>query len=129
MNALKLIPKYSLWHYSTAIVDMFRIDGNIFWFLWHFFSVPDTLRTFFSPWERMGERYKKTLDIESLASTFIVNTLMRIVGIIMRTILLFFALVFFFIAFVVVIFTFFLWILMPFILFSLVFFGVGAFLN
>ncbi len=126
MNAIKLVPIYLLWHYSTAFLDMFRIFGNIFWFLWHFFSVPDTLRTFFSPWERMGEGYKKGFDIEAVASTFVVNTLMRIVGIIMRTILLFFALVCFFVTFLVVSVSFLIWILIPFILISLAFFGISA---
>ncbi len=129
MNAIKLVPIYLRWHYSTAFVDLIRLDGNIFWFLWHFFSVPDTFRTFFSPWERMSDRYKKGFDIEELASTLIANTLMRIVGMFMRTILLFFALVCFFVAFVVVLVCFFLWIFLPVILISLAFFGIMGLLN
>jgi hypothetical protein len=129
MNAIKLFPIYLRWHYSTAFVDMVRIDGNIFWFLWHFFSVPDTFRTFFSPWQRMGEKYKKSLDIEDWTSTFLVNTLMRIVGIIMRLILLFFALVCFLIAFFVIAICFFIWIFIPFILIGLAVLGISALFN
>lgn len=126
MNALKLTPIYLRWHYSTALVDMFRIDRNIFWFLWHFFSVPDTLRTFFSPWQRMGERYKKGLDIESFASTLITNTIMRVVGILMRTILLFSALIFFIISSIVIAITFFIWFFLPFILLGLAYFAIKS---
>jgi hypothetical protein len=129
MNTIKLIPIYLRWHYSIAFVDMIRIDGNIFWFLWHFFSVPDTFRTFFSPWERMGDKYKKGLDIERIASTFVVNTLMRIVGMIMRTILLLFALFCSFVALVVVVVCFFLWIFIPAILILLAFFGIMGLYN
>lgn len=126
MNTLRLVPLYLRWHYSTAFLDMLRIDGNIFWFLWHFFSVSDTFRTFFSPWERMGEKYKKKLDIEELASTFVVNTLMRIVGIIMRTILLFLALICFIITFMVLAIGFLIWIFLPAILLMLAFLGINA---
>ena len=129
MNAIKLVPIYLRWHYSTALLDISRIDGDIFWFLWHFFSVPETLRTYFSPWERMGEKYKGGLDIEEAASTFVVNTLMRIVGIIMRSVLLFFALISFIVAFIVIFIGFFIWIFIPFILLALAFFGVMAFIN
>ncbi len=129
MNAIKLFPLYIRWHYTTAFVDMLRIDGNIFWFFWHFFSVPDTFRTFFSPWERMGERYEKTFDVANLASTFVVNTLMRIVGIFMRSILLFFALVSFIVVAIVLVAVFFIWIFLPFFLLMLAFFGISALFN
>jgi len=129
MNAFKLLPLYLRWHYSVAIVDLLRIDGNIFWFLWHFFSVPDTFRTFFSPWERMGEKYKKGLDVGDLASTFIVNTLMRIVGVMMRSILLFFAFFCFLASFIVIVIGFFIWLFMPIFLIMLAFFGISAFFN
>ena len=129
MNAIKLVPIYLRWHYSTAFLDIFRIDGDIFWFLWHFFSVPDTFRTFFSPWQRMSEQYQKGLDIEEFASTFITNILMRIVGVIMRTILLLFALIGFFATFIVLFVGFFVWLLMPFILIFLAFFGISGLFN
>lgn len=129
MNAIKLVPIYLRWHYSTAFVDMVRIDGNIFWFLWHFFSVADTFRTFFSPWERMSEKYKKGLNVEDMASTFVVNTLMRLVGMIMRTILLFFALICFIVAFIVIALGFLIWIFIPFILIGLAVAGISALFN
>jgi hypothetical protein len=129
MNAIKIAPIYLRWHYTTAIADLLRIDGNIFWFLWHFFSVPDTLRTFFEPWERMGEKYKKGFDVPEFASTLVVNILMRIVGIIMRTILMFFAFVSFVWAIVFAIVTFFVWLLIPFAYIMLAFYGIKALLN
>jgi hypothetical protein len=129
MNAIKLVPIYLRWHYTTAIVDLFRIDGNIFWFLWHFFSVPETFRTFFSPWQRMNEGYKKGFDIENIATTFVTNSLMRIVGVVMRSILLFFALVSFFVTSILLVLLFIIWIFMPVFLIMLAFFGISALFN
>jgi hypothetical protein len=126
MNTLRLVPLYLYWHYSTAFLDMFKIYGNIFWFLWYFFSVSDMFRTFFTPWERMGEKYKNKLDIEAIASTFVINSLMRIVGMCMRTILLFFALLCFIITLIVLTTGFFIWIFIPAILLTLAFLGINA---
>ena len=128
-NAFKLVPIYLRWHYTTAFVDMFRVDGNIIWFLWHFFSISDTFRTFLSPWQRISERYKTGLDIPDIASTFVVNILMRLLGIIMRSVLLFFALVSFFATIVLLSVLVFLWMFMPVFLIMLAFFGISAFFN
>ena len=126
MNALRLVPVYIFWHYSSALLDFFRIAGNMYWFLWHFFSVPETLRTFFEPWERIREKYYKGLDIEAMASAFVANTLMRILGVIMRTFLLFFAFISFIVLSVVVVVSFFIWLIMPFGLLFFAIAGIGS---
>lgn len=126
MNVFRLVPLYFFWHYTSAFFDMFRIFGNLYWFLWHFFSVPDTFKTFFDPWQRLHEKYHKGLDIEAMASTLVVNILMRIVGMIMRTFLLFFALVSFLVfTFMFVIF-FLVWIILPAAMVGFFIAGVGA---
>jgi hypothetical protein len=107
-------------------MDMLHIAGNLFWFLWHFFSIPDTFRTFFEPWQRMKEKYHKGFDVEQMASSFVANTLMRIVGMFMRTILLFFALVSYVVFLVVVIVSFLVWIIIPPALVVFAVAGVGS---
>ena len=126
MNALRLVPVYIFWHYTGALLDFFRIAGNMYWFLWHFFSVPETFRTFFEPWERIREKYHKGLDIEAVASAFVANTLMRILGVIMRTFLLFFAFISFIVLSVVVVVSFFVWLIMPFGLLFFAIAGIGS---
>ena len=126
MYALRLVPLYLWWHYTAAFMDMLHIAGNLFWFLWHFFSIPDTFRTFFEPWQRMKEKYHKGFDVEQMASSFVANTLMRIVGMFMRTILLFFALVSYVVFLVVVIVSFLVWIIIPLALVIFVVAGVGS---
>ncbi|MCK5060047.1 MAG: hypothetical protein KAR00_02805 [Candidatus Pacebacteria bacterium] len=78
------IPHYLVWHYTRAIKDFFKVFRNFIWFFYHFFSIPVLARTLFSPFRRMGEQYKEGLDIEAFFETFVVNTLMRIVGVVAR---------------------------------------------
>jgi hypothetical protein len=82
---LTLIGAYVAWHYSRALTDLSRNIMNIIWFLYHFFSIPILLATFFSPFQRLDESYGKGLDLERIGSVFVVNTLMRVVGICART--------------------------------------------
>lgn len=77
---------YLTWHYSTGLRDLVRNVLNVAWFFYHFFSISILLQTFFSPFQRLSESRGKGLDIERFAETLIVNTLMRAVGIFVRTI-------------------------------------------
>ena len=82
------VPSYLMWHYTSAIKDFLKVSGNFVWFFYHFFSIPVLVETFFSPFKRMGEQYKKGFDIGAFLGTFVVNTLMRIVGVISRTLVI-----------------------------------------
>lgn len=82
--ALYLVLEYFIWHYTRAFADLVIILGNFFRFLVHFFSVPEIWRTLFAPWRRLGEVYGSPYDLNAVAETFIVNTLMRLVGLIIR---------------------------------------------
>ena len=54
----------------------------------HFFSLPQLLRSYFSPWKRMTESRGRTLSFEDLAGFIIINLISRIVGMILRTIII-----------------------------------------
>jgi len=79
--------KYIYWHYTAAIPTLVSHIGNAVSFLWQFFSIPQLLRTLFSPWHRLHESYKKGFDIKDAISTFIINTLMRAVGAVVRLVI------------------------------------------
>ena len=83
MHVFLALPYYLAWHYSEALNDMRRIWKNFFVFLFNFFSISLLIRTLFSPWHRMQENYTK---IEDFFGNLIVNTLMRIVGAVIRLI-------------------------------------------
>jgi len=86
MRALLIAPYYIQWHYSKALLGVSNITGNFVWFLWHFFSVGVLLQTFFDPWQRIHEERKRGLDIEGWLSTFLINIVMRGVGMLIRLI-------------------------------------------
>ncbi len=86
MRALLIAPYYIHWHYSKALAGISVITGNLVWFCWHFFSVGVLLQTFFSPWQRIHEEKKRGLDIEGWISTFLINLVMRCVGVFIRLI-------------------------------------------
>ena len=94
MGPVVILQNYILWHYSRSFVDLSRIWMNFLWFFYHFFSIPDLFRTWFLPWKRLQEPYKKGLDVGAFFSTLIVNILMRIVGFFARTVILLFGVLF-----------------------------------
>ena len=104
---------YVKWHYLQGLRELFGVAHNFLWFIANFFSFKLLLKTWFAPWKRLGENYEGGLNISAFASTFIVNSLMRIVGFITKTVVL----VVGFVAYILVaVFTFFvavIWVLAP----------------
>ena len=87
--SLTLLPlHYLYWHYVLAWRDGFRIYRDLLWFVGHFFSIPTLIKTWLSPWRRLGETYQGGLDPEAWFSALLVNLLMRVVGALARTILI-----------------------------------------
>lgn len=108
---------YVKWHYGKGLRELFGVAHNFLWFVAHFFSFKLLLKTWFVPWKRLGEKYGDSiLDFSAIASAFLVNSIMRVVGFISKTVVLIVG----FIAYVLVlIFSFFvaiIWVLAPFIL-------------
>lgn len=119
MNASLLIPSYIIWHYSAALGDIWGIFTNLAWFIYHFFSVPTLAKTIFSPWHKLGERYGRGFDPSAFLSTFVINTLLRIVGFIIRLAVLLLALAVFAVLIFAGILFYILWLAMPIVLFVL----------
>lgn len=88
MKILRLLPYYFKWHYGRAFLDIWSVLTNFTWFLFNFFSIELLLQTFFTPWKRMKEKYKGGLKIGNFLSSLIINTLMRLVGMIMRSLVI-----------------------------------------
>lgn len=85
MYSLYLIPFYAKWHYSEGFRDLYRNWRSFVLFVIHFFSLRLLFRTWLSPFGRLNEEYKKGFDLEELLETLIVNTMMRLVGFVLRT--------------------------------------------
>ena len=79
-----VILRYIVWHYSRAFEDIVRIGLNFLWFVYHYFSIPNLVKTLFSPWERLHEKYLSVFRFEDWLGALATNTIMRIVGAITR---------------------------------------------
>ncbi|OHA88871.1 MAG: hypothetical protein A3C70_01640 [Candidatus Zambryskibacteria bacterium RIFCSPHIGHO2_02_FULL_43_14] len=128
MHLLYLIPFYAKWHYTEGFQDLFRNWQSFIVFVLHFFSLGLLIRTWFVPFGRLDEEYKKGLNAETFFETLVANTLMRVVGFVLRTFVIVMGL---FSLLVVVAFgpvAFVLWILAPLIIISLFTFGMTSLL-
>lgn len=121
-------PLYILWHYTEGVRAAFQLALNFIRFIFNFFSLPLLVKTFFSPFRRMSEQYAKGLAPEQWFETLIVNTLMRIVGMVMRTVLILAGLIallltiLFCLAFILI------WVFLPMIIMALVIGGLFLFI-
>ena len=124
MGLAVLIKEYLIWHYGRALRDIVVLWKDFAWFTYNFFSIPLLLKTLFSPFLRLQEQYKRSFDVEALMGNLIVNTMMRLVGFLLRSVLIIMGVlaeVFVFIIFPV---AFFSWFLLPFLLAALLITGL-----
>jgi len=88
MKFLKTFLGYLKWHYGKALNTTFVFWKNILIFLFNFFSIKSLAGNFFSPWKRLADSYPKNFNIKAYLFTFLANSISRIVGILMRTIMI-----------------------------------------
>lgn len=88
MRVFSFVPYYIAWHYTRAYRDGFGLYKLLLRFLYQMFSIELLSKTLFAPWQRLAERYNRTLNFSDILSTFIVNSLMRIVGFFIRLIVI-----------------------------------------
>ncbi len=113
MKFLKLLPFYIYWHYSKGITDLLSFSKNILWFVWNFFSIKTLVFNFFTPFERLKENYKGGLDVESFFSSLVVTTIMRLVGMFLRSFIIVAGLVSLIVSIVLLCALFFVWLVLP----------------
>lgn len=119
---------YVKWHYSQGLRELFGVAGNFLWFIKNFFSFKLLSKTLFAPWKRMNEHYEGGLDFGAIASTFIVNSLMRLVGFVTKIVVLLVGLVSYILVFVFTFFILVIWFLAPAILLGSIILSVTFFI-
>lgn len=122
MGMAVLFFEYTFWHYGRAISEMFELFGNFAWFFYHFFSIGILSRTLFSPIWRLQEKYSKGFDPQAFFESFIVNIISRIVGFLLRSILIISGIIAEILVFLLFIISFVAWIFFP-ILIPVLFIG------
>lgn len=126
MRILSLAPAYFKWHYTSAFRSILFIWMDLLWFVYNFFSVPMILRTFFSPWKRLGEEPRSGFHPQEFFEALVVNTMMRIVGVIIRTFFLTFAIMALVVTLLGGMATLILWPVLPFAAIGFILVGVGV---
>jgi hypothetical protein len=77
-----------LWQFYEMPKFLLQVWQNYFMFATNLFSVTLLLKTFFSPWRRYSWKYPKAFDFKEFFNTLISNTFSRILGAMMRTVLI-----------------------------------------
>ncbi len=85
MNLFHNAGAYFVWHYSQGIRDLSHLWGSLIAWAWHFFSIPQLLRTLFSPWQRMDYKLRQPgLHPGQFFGDLIISLLMRLFGFLVR---------------------------------------------
>lgn len=122
------LASYILWHYTKSLKTGLRLWVNFIVFTFHFFSVPLLFRTYFLRFGRLGEEYKGGFDVENILTTFVVNSLMRIVGVLIRTVVILVGLIATLLVIVLGAILMVAWILLPLVIFLSFIYGLNLIL-
>lgn len=91
MKFFMIGPYYLNWHYTQGLFELSKNLWNFILFEFHFFSIKDLLLTLLAPFQRLKENYgNNAIDFQKVLSSLLVNIIMRIVGFIVRSFILFF---------------------------------------
>ncbi|MCA9355594.1 hypothetical protein KC865_03555 [Candidatus Kaiserbacteria bacterium] len=125
MLFLSIVHHYLLWHYSRAFLEIFHVWLNLMWFIVHFFSIPELMMSWFSPWKRITEPRRNKWSLEDLAGSIIIGLLSRIIGFTLRTLVICIGLVCLFTLIIVGLLTYIFWIIAPMMIIILIGFGIA----
>lgn len=113
MKMQNIALQYLIWQFFDAPKNILLVWKNFLSFNLNYFSVPQLLKTFFSPWKRYRVSYGKGFDVGRYLEAFISNLIFRILGAIMRSFLIIFGLVAEVFIIIIGLIVFFGWILLP----------------
>ena len=121
-NKESTISSWFFWQFYEAPVFLLSVWKNYLIFASNMFSVGLLLKTFFAPWRRYKWGYPKALDIGEFFSTLISNTFSRIIGAIMRVVLIFVGFIFKIFIIIIGAAALLFWVLTPFIILVMILF-------
>ena len=129
MPLFRVFRDYLIWHYSAAYSDIIHIWWNYLWFVNHIFSFPAVVGSWIAPFKRLQEEKVNILkDPEDFFANLFVNIIMRIVGFIIRSAVIFIASCFFVFVFVFGAIFFVVWTVLPILVVYFFISGVQFFL-
>ncbi len=126
MRSLFILPIYLNWHYTKAPFRVISLGVHFVSFILYLFSVKILLKTFFSPWRRLSEDYSEGItNPGEIAASLVVNTMMRFVGAVIRTVTIVIALILSILVIVSSLVLFVYWLLLPFAVVFLIIASIG----
>ena len=84
-----ILISYLIWYFFDVPREILRGWKNFLFFNLNYFSIPILLKTFFSHWRQYKWSYGRGFDISRYLEAFFSNLISRILGAIMRAILIF----------------------------------------
>lgn len=109
---LLIVSDYLVWHYSASLRQFFMLWLNFIWFVVHFFSITLLLNSLFTPFKRMTEHANKK-SLEAYAEVFVVNLMSRVVGFILRSVIILVGIITLLLCFAASTISLFLWLVAP----------------
>jgi len=88
MTEQNILTVWFLWHFYEMPMFLFSVWKNYLKFGSNYFSIPLLFKTFFSPWRRYEWMYHKGFDIIEFFNTLISNIFSRIIGALVRVVLI-----------------------------------------
>jgi hypothetical protein len=83
-----ILLEWFVWHYKEMPKEIFRAWKNFFKFNLEYFSILLLLKTFFSPWRKYEILYGRGFNIGKYLEAFFSNIIFRILGAVIRSILI-----------------------------------------
>lgn len=111
-----IIVEWIVWHFWEMPKFLVLVWNNYITFAINYFSLPQLLKTLFSPWRRNAWKFPKTFDIQEYANVIVSNIFSRIIGFILRIALITAGAVFQIFVLIAGFIVLLLWILIPFII-------------
>lgn len=119
-----IFAQYLEWHFIDQTKAILQAWHNYLYFNLNYFSVPLLLKTFASPFHRYRYSYGRGFDLKRYIDAFTMNAFSRAFGMMIRTVLIFFALIIELFIFLAGLLFFFLWLFLPIILIILILYGL-----
>ena len=115
-----IIHDYFVWHYGRAWWELWGVWRNYLWFVIHVFSIPQLMRSWFAPFKRITEQRRSSFSREDIAAYIIINLVSRVIGLVIRTIIISLGLVVLTLTVGVGVVVYLTWALLPFLIVGLV---------
>ena len=85
-----ILVSYLIWYFFDLSKEVLKGWKNFLVFNLNYFSIPLLIRTFFSHWRQYKWSYGRGFDLKIYAEAFFSNLISRVLGAIMRSVLIFF---------------------------------------